>query len=108
MRPEPLSGVGRLLRLLRARAFGCPGNVCARDVRRVFVSALCFLGLRCADAGHPPGLFAERAAPLTDWKRRRTCGTAHRQYPAARRGRGAHRAPGSSGCRVEYGPPATD
>ena len=65
MRPEPLSGVGCLLRLLRARAFGCPRNVCARDVRRVrcvrrvFVPALCFLGLRCADAGHPPGLFAE-------------------------------------------------
>lgn len=59
MRPEPLSGVGRLLRLLRARAFACPGNVCARDVLRVFVPALCFLGLRCADAGHPPGLFAE-------------------------------------------------
>ena len=62
MRPEPLSGVGRLLRLLRARVFACPGNVCARDVRRVrhdFVPALCFLGLRCADVGHPPGLFAE-------------------------------------------------
>jgi len=50
MRPEPLSGVGRLLRLLRARAFACPGNVCARAT---------FLYPRCADAGHPPGLFAE-------------------------------------------------
>ena len=50
MRPEPLSGVGRLLRLLRALAFeaGC-----------AFVRVLCFLGLRCADAGHLPGLFAE-------------------------------------------------
>ena len=51
MRPEPLSGVGCLLRLLRARAFGCPRNVCARDVRRVrcvrrvFVPALCFFRL---------------------------------------------------------------
>lgn len=59
MRPEPLSGVGRLLRLLHARVFACPGNVCARDVRHVFVTALRFLGLRCADVGHPPGLFAE-------------------------------------------------
>lgn len=50
MRPEPLSGVGRLLRLLRARESTCPAR---------FVPALCFLGLRCADAGHPPGLFAE-------------------------------------------------
>lgn len=46
MRPEPLSGVGRLLRLLRARVFACPGNVCARGVRRIFVPALCLLGLR--------------------------------------------------------------
>lgn len=46
MRPEPLSGVGRLLHLLRTRAFACPGNVCARGVRRIFVPALCFLGLR--------------------------------------------------------------
>ena len=60
MRPEPLSGVGRLLRLLRARGMFVPGDVCARDVRRVFVPALCFLGLRCADAGHPPGLFTVR------------------------------------------------
>ena len=45
MRPEPLSGVGRLLRLLRARAFAIPAH--------------CVLGSRCADAGHPPGLFAE-------------------------------------------------
>lgn len=45
MRPEPPRGGGRLLRLLRARG--------------MFVPALCFLGLRCADAGHPPGLFAE-------------------------------------------------
>ena len=59
MRPEPLSGVGRLLRLLHARVFACPGKVCVRGVRRVFVPAPCFLGLRCADAGHPPGLFAE-------------------------------------------------
>lgn len=51
MRPEPLSGVGRLLRLLRARAFACPGNVCARAT---------FLYPRCADAGHPPGLFTVR------------------------------------------------
>ena len=47
MRPEPLSGVGRLLRLLRARVFACPANVCARGAQRVFVPALCFLGLRC-------------------------------------------------------------
>lgn len=59
MRPEPLSRVGRLLRLLRARVFACPGDVCARDVLRVFVPSLRFLGLGCADAGHPPGLFAE-------------------------------------------------
>lgn len=26
MRPEPPRGVGRLLRLLRARAFACPGE----------------------------------------------------------------------------------
>lgn len=38
MRPEPLSGVGRLLRLLRARAFACPArsevrhDFCARAV----------------------------------------------------------------------------
>ena len=65
MRPEtPAWGVGRLLRLLRTRAFvysgfcvpgerlcsGCSAHFCARAV---------FLGLRCADAGHPPGLFAE-------------------------------------------------
>ena len=36
MRPEPLSGVGRLLRLLRVR-----GDVCARDVRRVFLCPRC-------------------------------------------------------------------
>ena len=63
MRPEPLSGVGRLLRLLRARGTRARGTstrgIGARRVRRVFVPALCFLGLRCADAGHPPGLFAE-------------------------------------------------
>ena len=35
MRPEPLSGVGSLLRLLRAR--------CGSEVRRVCVPALCFL-----------------------------------------------------------------
>lgn len=46
MRPEPLSGVGRLLRLLRARGTFVLGDVCARDVLRVFVPALCFLGLR--------------------------------------------------------------
>ena len=51
MRPEPLSGVGRLLRLSRARGKWMPGAF--------FVPALCFLGVRCADAGHPPGLFAE-------------------------------------------------
>ena len=57
MRPEPLSGVGRLLRLLRARESTCPAHFCARAV---FLGlAPCFLGLRCADAGHPPGLFAE-------------------------------------------------
>ena len=46
MRSETPHGDGRLLRLLRARAFACPGNVCARGVRRIFVPALCFLGLR--------------------------------------------------------------
>ena len=30
MRPATPRGVGRLLRLLRAPAFACPGNVCAR------------------------------------------------------------------------------
>lgn len=47
MRPEPLSGVGRLLRLLRARGTFVIG---------VFGAFSC---LRCADAGHPLGLFAE-------------------------------------------------
>ena len=56
MRPEPLSGVGRLLRLLHARESTCPAR---SEVWRVFMPALYFLGLHCADAGHPPGLFAE-------------------------------------------------
>lgn len=42
MRPEPLSGVGRLLRLLRARGMDTRGT----RTRRVFVPVLCFLGLR--------------------------------------------------------------
>lgn len=54
MPPEPHSGVGRLLRLLRAR-----GTFVLGVFGAFFVSALCFLGLRCADAGHPSGLFAE-------------------------------------------------
>lgn len=58
MRPEPLSGVGCLLRLLRARGMDARGTR-TRRVRRIFMLALCFLGSRCADAGHPPGLFAE-------------------------------------------------
>ena len=41
-------------------AFCVLGDVCARGVRRVFVPALCFLGLRCVDAGHPSGLFTVR------------------------------------------------
>lgn len=32
MRPEPLSGVGRLLRLLRARESTFPARFCARAV----------------------------------------------------------------------------
>ena len=47
MRPEPLSGVGRLLRLSRARGTSVLG------VLGVFLCPC------CADAGHPPGLFAE-------------------------------------------------
>ena len=47
---NPRVGEGRLLRLLRALAFEAGAR---------FVLVLCFLGLRCADAGHPPGLFAE-------------------------------------------------
>ena len=54
MRPEPLSGVGRLLRLLHARGTDTRG-MRARRVRR-FGAFLC---PSCADAGHPPGLFAE-------------------------------------------------
>lgn len=41
MRPEPLSGVGRLLRLLRAR-----GTFVLEMFGVLFVPALCFLGLR--------------------------------------------------------------
>lgn len=65
MRPDPLSGVGCLLRLLRARGTGTRGTFVFGALGAcgvfgaLFVLALCFLGLRCADAGHPPGLFAE-------------------------------------------------
>lgn len=45
MRPEPLSGVGRLLRLLRAR------EMCAR---RIFVSALRFYALAVLMLGIRP------------------------------------------------------
>lgn len=49
MRPEtPRVGEGRLLRLWRARRM---------QAREMVPGA--FLGLRCADAGHLPGLFAE-------------------------------------------------
>ena len=48
MRPEPPRGMGRLLRLLHARESTCPAPfACPRNV------------YACADAGHPPGLFAE-------------------------------------------------
>lgn len=54
MRPEPLSGVGRLLRLLRARAFACPGNVRVRGSQRDFyASAVLMLGI------HPDCLRSE-------------------------------------------------
>ena len=42
-----------------------PGDVCIRRVRyvrcvrRVFCARAMVFYLRCADAGHPPGLFAE-------------------------------------------------
>lgn len=53
--PAPFAYSGFcVLGLLRARGTFVLGMFGA-----FFVSALCFLGLRCADAGHPPGLFAE-------------------------------------------------
>ena len=42
MRPEPLSGVGRLLRLSRARAFACPGTFVLGMFGALFVLALWF------------------------------------------------------------------
>lgn len=60
MRPESPHGEGRRLRLLRAQA-GMSGEYlrlcfCMR-AGSAFVPTL--LRSRCADAGHPPGLFAE-------------------------------------------------
>lgn len=51
MRPEPLSGVGRLLRLLRARAFACPAR---SEVRHDFVPALRFYTLAVLMLGIRP------------------------------------------------------
>lgn len=50
MRPEPPRGEGRLLRLWCARGMFVPV---------FFAQSQRALGPRCADAGHPPGLFAE-------------------------------------------------
>ena len=59
MRPEPPHGGGAPPAPFACPWNGCPGDACSAraEVRRVFVPVLCFLGLRCADAGHPPGLF---------------------------------------------------
>ena len=46
MRPEPLSGVGRLLRLLRARGNICACVVRAKPVRAFLACAVLMLGIR--------------------------------------------------------------
>ena len=66
MRPEPLSGVGRLLRLLRARAFACPRNGClARFCARAafFSLALCFYALAVLMLGIRPDCLRYAVVP---------------------------------------------
>lgn len=60
MRPEPPRGGGAPPAPFACSGFCVSGGTFVLGMfGAFFVSALCFLGLRCADAGHPPGLFAE-------------------------------------------------